>query len=210
MQRGNWLTSDDFAQLNQIEQDSPRGGRETMTEMASAMYPRACMMDSPLYPICQQDRDLEMSISRNPFSEEGTHLADPAMSVADFVERLFIPGYVMSKRTAGRAHFQGILKHILSPERAARAFRPTGKTRTRLAAVPGWPYLDDLPISEVRPANVEQLIQASVSRGYSSQTATHLRNVIRNILSYAAACGYFTGPNPATFVEAPSIAHKPV
>ena len=168
MQRGNWPTSDDFAQLSQSEQDSSRGGRETaeMTEIASAMYSRVCIMESPLYPICQQDRHLEMSISGNPFNEEGTHPADPAMSVADFVERLFIPGYVMSKRTAGRAHFQGILKHILSPERAARAFRSTGKTRTRLAAVPGWPYLDDLPLSEVRPSNVEQLIQASMSRGY--------------------------------------------
>jgi len=181
-----------------------------MSTIDSALHSPVWMVDSTLLSNRPPDSGLEMSIGGNPFNEEGTPCADPAMSVADFVERVFIPGYVISKRTAGRAHFQGILKHILSPERTARAFRPRGKTRARLVAVPGWPYLDDLPIAEVRPPNIEQLIQASMSRGYSSQTATHLRNVIRNILSYAAACGYFTGPNPATFVAAPSIAHKPV
>ena len=130
--------------------------------------------------------------------------------MADFVECVFIPGYVLSKKSAGRAHFRGILKHILSPERATRAFRPTAKTRAKLAAIPGWPYLDDVPIAEVGAASVERLIQASMGRGYSSQTATHLRNVLRTILSYAATCGYFTGPNPATLVTVPAIAHKRV
>ena len=148
-------------------------------------------------------------VSRDPVNEAGTHSANPAMSVADFVERVFVPEYVMAKKAAGRAHFQGILKHILSPERIGLTFRPSGKNRARMAAIPGWPYLDDVPIAEVRAANVEQLVQALMSRGYSSQLATHLRNVLRNVLSYATASGCFTGPNPATSVPVPSIARKP-
>jgi integrase len=78
-----------------------------------------------------------------------------------------------------------------------------------LGPIPGWPYLDDVPIAEVRSANVEQLIQASMNRGYSCQMTTHLRNVMRIMLSYAAAHGCFTGPNPATLVTVPSIPRKP-
>ncbi len=210
MQRGNWPINQDVAPLNQGDQSPSAGRLETMSAIDYALHSQVWMVDSPLHSGRPQVRHLEMSTREDHFNKDGTRCADPAMSVADFVERVFIPGYVLSKRAAGRAHFQGILKHILSPERTARAFRPDGKTRVRLAAVPGWPYLDDVPIAEVRPANVEQLIQASMSRGYSSQMTNHLRNVIRIMLSDAAARGYFTGPNAATFVRVPSIAHKAV
>ena len=210
MQRGNEPISQDVAPLNQNDQVSSIGGHDTMSTIDSALYPQVWMIESPLHPIRPQAPHLEMRLSLDPFNEDKANGAGPAMSVADFVERVFIPRYVMAKKTAGRAHFQGILKHILSPERIARAVRPSGKTRTRMAAIPGWPYVDEVSLSEMRPKHVQQLIQASMSRGYSSQTVTHLRNVIRIILSYAAACGYFSGPNPATLVKVPSIAHKPV
>lgn len=200
----------DVAPRNQSDKTSSISWRESMSEIDSVPYSHAWMIESPLSPASPQDRHLESSMMVHSIGEHGEHRADPRMNLGDFVERMFIPGYVMSKRTAGRAHFQGILKHILSPERTARAFRPGGQTRARLAAIPGWPYLDDTPISDIGPKHVQQLIQASISRGYSSQTATHLRNVIRNIISYAAACGYFTGTNPALLVTVPSISHKPV
>ena len=209
MQRENCTISRGFAPLDQIDVDTSRGG-DTMTEVASDRYSQAWMLESPLYPRRPPDRRPELPLSGDRFDEDGTVRADPAMMVADFVERVFIPNYVMSKRAAGQAHFRGILKHILSPERTALAFKLSGTNRTRMAAVPDWPYLDDLPISEVCPANIERLIQASMSRGYSSQMVTHLRNVVRIILSYAAARGYFTGPNPARSVAVPSIAHRPV
>ncbi len=210
MQRENWIASQDIAPLNKSDQDSSINRRETVAAIDPAVYSQVWVIESPLYPGCAQDQLEDMSLSRDPSAIDETHRGDPAMTVASFVERVFIPGYVMARRIAGRAHFQGILKHILSPERTAQSFRPGGKARARLAAIPGWPYLDDVPILEIRPKHVEQLIQASMSRGYSSQTATHLRNVIRMIFSYAAARGYVTGPNPATFVTAPSIRHKPV
>ena len=210
MQRENWAVSEDVAPLNQSDQDSSIDRRETMAAIDPALYSQGWMIESPLYPGCTEDQLLDVSVSRGHSNVDETHRADPTMTMAGFVERVFIPGYVMARRIAGRAHFQGILKHILSPERTAQAFRPGGKARARLAAIPGWPYLDDMPIVKIRPEHIEQLIQASMSHGYSSQTATHLRNVIRMIFSYAGARGYFTGPNPATFVTVPSIHHKPV
>lgn len=131
-------------------------------------------------------------------------------TVADFVERVFIPEYVLSKRAAGRAHFQAILKHILSPERATQAFKSGNRSKVRLSSIPGWPYLDDLFMSEVTQDDVEHLITTCLGHGYSSQMATHVRNVIRNMFSCATASGYYSGLNPAAFVSTPAIAHKVV
>jgi integrase len=163
------------------------------------MFHEISPIESPLYTGRSQD-GFAQTVSD----------ADPGMTVAEFVQRVFIPEYVMAKRTAGRAHFQFVLKRIVSPERIARAFRPDGKGRVKLAAVPRWPYLDELRIGEIRPEHVDRLIQASIKHGYSSQTANHVRSVVRNIVSYAVEREYITGPNPAAFVTAPSITHKPV
>lgn len=168
-------------------------------------------------PVWASELALDQSRQPNRWNtmETGNGDIDPlrpeaSINVAEFVERVFVPGYVMSKRTAGRAHFQAILKHILSPERAAQAFSSRGTSRLRLSARPAWPYLDNIRISDVQPEDVARLIDASISLGYSTQMVTHVRNVIRNIFTHAAACGYFTGPNPATVVTVPSIAHKEV
>ena len=210
MHRGNEPVSQEVLSLNRNDQDSSEGRREALPAIEYALHPQVRLMESPLHPRGPQDRLVEESSSRDLLCEEKTLCASPSMSVADFVEHVFIPRYVMSKKTAGRTHFQAILKHVLSPERVARTFRPDSKTRSRLAAIPGWPYLDEVPLSEMRPRHVQQLIHASISGGYSSQTVAHLRNVIRIILSFAAASGYFAGPNPAALVTVPLIAHKPV
>lgn len=134
--------------------------------------------------------------------------AGTSMTVVEFVERVFIPEYVLRKRAAGRAHFQAILKHIIRPEIIAHAFRPGRKPKVRLKTAPGWPYLDTMQLTEVRPENVARLVEASLSRGYSTQTAAHLRNVIRNIFSCATERGYYDGPNPTAALELPFVDHK--
>src|SRR5215472_1245043 len=59
--------------------------------------------------------------------EQANQSSHPPLTVADFVERSYIPDFVAIKRPAGRAHFQAILKHILPPERVAEAFAATGE-----------------------------------------------------------------------------------
>ena len=44
------------------------------------------------------------------------------MTVAAFVENLFVPGHVATKEVTGRAHCRAILKHVLTPEEVDRAF----------------------------------------------------------------------------------------
>jgi integrase len=55
---------------------------------------------------------------------------------------------------------------------------------------------------------IQRLIHAALTHGYSAQTATHMRNVIRAIFSFAIECGYYAGTNPASLVAAPKIDRK--
>jgi hypothetical protein len=62
------------------------------------------------------------------------------MSLAEFVECRFAPEYVAVKRSAGRAHFQAILRHILTPEAVDRAFGVKAKahpSKVRIKGIPG-------------------------------------------------------------------------
>ncbi len=129
--------------------------------------------------------------------------------IADFVERKFIPEFVASKRSAGRAHFQAILKHVLPPERVARAFAADPvKGKNSLSAIPGWPYIDSMALCEINPAAIQGVVAAALANGYSIQTATHIRNVIRAIFSHAIRTGSYVGPNPAAGVNLPPMCRK--
>ncbi len=130
------------------------------------------------------------------------------MTLAEFVENKFIPEHVASKRSAGRAHFQSMLKHVLTPELVDRAFGVEQRSRAKLTTVPGWPYLDPIPLREVRPDHIQQIIAATLEHGYSTQTAIHIRNVLRKVFSHACTQKCFDGINPATLVVLPHIIRK--
>jgi integrase len=131
------------------------------------------------------------------------------MTLAEFVENAFVPEHVAKKTSAGRAYFQGILKHVLTPERVDRAFRAEGKgSRIRHKAIPGWPYLDAMRLRDVRPDHIQQIVFAALSRGYSTQTATHIRNVVRVIFSHVEKTMRLPADNPADDVRLPGIVRR--
>jgi integrase len=132
-----------------------------------------------------------------------------SMTLAEFVERRFAPEYVSVKRSAGRAHFQATLKHILTPEAVDKAFHVnTGKTNVRMKAIPGWPYMDSLRLCDVSAERVQLLIAAANEHGYSAQTAIHIRSVVRAIFSHAQMSNCFRGENPASLAVPPGMARK--
>jgi integrase len=133
----------------------------------------------------------------------------PGISVLEFVERKFVPEYVTHRRSAGRAHFQSILKHILTPEGVDRAFQiGFESSRVRLRRFPNWPYIDSLPLQNVTREHVQQLVSTALSGGYSIQTVTHIRNVVRAIFAHAKNVSSFSGENPARSVSLPEMARK--
>jgi integrase len=131
------------------------------------------------------------------------------MTTVEFVEHKFIPEFVANKRTAGRDHFKAILKHVLPPEHVVRLFpSQPSKVKAKLESVPGWPYIDALPLSQVNSTVIQRLTSAALDRGYSIQTAVHLRNVVRSIFSHAIRTGCYLQPNPAASVALPRIERK--
>ncbi len=59
-------------------------------------------------------------------SESRTELPGAAVSLAEYIEEKFIPNHVSSKTSAGRMHYQAILKHILTPETSGKNIRSVG------------------------------------------------------------------------------------
>lgn len=131
------------------------------------------------------------------------------ITIAEFVELKFLPGHVALKRASGRTHYQAILKHVLTPETVERVFRGAKQNpRIKLKALPDWPYLDALRLCDVQPAHVQNLISAAMARGYSSQTVTHIRNVVSSIFSHAKREHFFAGANPASAVKLPRMTRR--
>lgn len=154
-------------------------------------------------------RDLVSSAASEGGSTAPMSKDDTYASLADFVEYKFIPEHVTNKRAASQSYFRAILKYILSPERVARAFGiDPGEAANKPEPLPDWPYLDNVCLCDLSPEIIQSVISVSLMRGYSPRTATHIRDVIRSILSHAALCGNFVGANPATLVTVPAVTRK--
>ncbi len=134
---------------------------------------------------------------------------DTTLSLAEFIEKKFIPHHVELKSLAGRTHYQAILKHILRPETVERLFIPyAGTAKARLKAAPDWPYLDDIRLCDLNADHVRQLTASASAHGYSHQTVKHIRNVMSAIVSHARREHMFSGDNPISGVELPPMPHK--
>ena len=124
------------------------------------------------------------------------------MTIAEFVERKFLPERVAQMRYAGRTHYQAMLKHVLTPEEVNRVFQSgDGRSKGKLHAIPDWPYLDQVLLCEAGPENIERLTIAASKSGYSSQTVAHIRNVVGAVFSHAIREQCFVGENPVSQVR---------
>ncbi len=126
------------------------------------------------------------------------------ITVAIFVQKKFIPNHVESKTPAGRTHYHAILKHLITPERVDHFFASYSEfANARLKAVPRWPYLDDVRLSDLTPNHVRQIILSAALRGYSPQTVKHIRSVLGAIVEHAKKERMFDGENPISKVALP-------
>jgi len=132
-----------------------------------------------------------------------------SMSLAEFVRRRFIPEFVEKKRSAGRAYFREILKYIVRSDKAPSEFVAIfERTDVKRKAIETWPYMDSLRLRDINEHAVQHITSIALASGYSIQTATHIRNVIRAIYSHAMTACSYTGTNPAALVTLPAVAHK--
>ena len=160
---------------------------------------------------------LEPNIARHitrRVPEPRRELSDAAPCLADYVEQKFIPDHVSLKTEAGRAHYQAMLKHVLTPEAVDRMFAPySGASRSRLRTLktlPDWPYLDQVRLCDLNTDHVRHLTLSASARGYSPQTIKHIKNVLGKVISHARKEGFFSGENPAAEIKLPAIVHREV
>lgn len=132
-----------------------------------------------------------------------------SMTLAEFVEKKFVPEYVASKGNSGRMHYQSMLKHVLKPEEVDRLFgAEPRRPKVRLRSLADWPYLGHVPLREMRPEYIQSLTAAALARGYSRQTVVHIRNVVSTIFSYAQLQMYLDGDNPASPIKLPKVSRQ--
>jgi integrase len=141
-------------------------------------------------------RNLLSSMQQNELTQRSS------MTIAEFVEHKFVPEHVALKRLSGRVHYQAMLKHVLVPEEVERVFciRPE-ESRGRLKTAADWPYMGSVRLCDARPEHIERLTAAALNRGYSPQTAKHIRNVVSAIFSHAKQEQCFQGDNPVRQVR---------
>lgn len=137
------------------------------------------------------------------------HNSVASVSIADFVQQKFIPEFVENKRSAGRAYFRDLLKYLVLTENGGHAsVDGSGRKISKRDAIADWPYIGSLRLCEISEETVQHITSTALASGYSLQTVTHIRNVIRTIYSHAIkACGY-TGTNPAALVPLPAVVHR--
>lgn len=131
------------------------------------------------------------------------------MTIAEFVQTVFVPEYVENKTPSGRTHFRSILKHIITPERVAEAFSPGLKrSKAKSEAIEGWPYMDSFRLSDVDSAHVQRLMAHARDHGYSPQTVAHIRNVVRAIFELAIEKEFISIANPAKRIPVPQFSYS--
>lgn len=130
------------------------------------------------------------------------------MTVEEFVERRFIPEHVALKKTAGRVHYGSMLPHVLNgiPEKRM-SFKGT-KRGESLPEVRRRFGIGQMRLRDVSLEDVQRLVSEAIQRGYSVQTAKHIRTCVSAIFTHAEKKNWFSGRNPAHFVELPEMTRK--
>jgi integrase len=130
------------------------------------------------------------------------------MTIREFVERKFLPEHVANLKIAGRTHYAQQLPFVLDgvpDEKGARG----GKTIYKPGEEPP-PVLRKFGIGEMRLRDVQRedlqrLVGTMRLRGYSTQSARHVRTVASAIFTHAQKEGWFSERNPVQFVELPEM-----
>ena len=130
------------------------------------------------------------------------------MTVREFVERKFLPDHVDYKKHGGQAHYRSQLPFVLDGVPDKKIARG-GKTRFKPGEEPPLVRralgIGDMRLRDVQREHLQRLVGTMLSRGYSVQSAKHVKTVASAIYTHAQEEGWFNGPNPAKYVKLPEM-----
>lgn len=130
------------------------------------------------------------------------------MTVAEFVERRFIPEHVAMLKKAGRVHYGAMLAHALEGIPEKRRSTKGKKVGEELPEIRRRFGLGKERLRDVTYEQVQKLVSEAIQRGYSVQTAKHIKTCVSAIFTHAEKKGWFSGRNPAHFVELPEMTRR--
>jgi integrase len=132
------------------------------------------------------------------------------MTVAEFVERCFTPEHVqVILKPAGQKHYESMLPWALGGVPVKRRSFKGHKKGQELPEIPRVCGLGKMRLRDVEYSDVQKLVSEAIRRGYSVQTADHVRNCVSAIFTHAEKKGWYTGRNPAHFVKLPEMTRRP-
>jgi len=145
--------------------------------------------------------------------KENMRTPQSVLTVVEFVERRFIPEHVMMLKPAGRVHYQSALQHVLAgiPEKR-RSFKGQKMQARRWPEDEGTRHfgLAKHRMRDVTHEDAQRLVSEALRRGYSVQTARHIKTCVSAIFTFAEKIRWFSGRNPAKFVRLPEMTRRPV
>jgi integrase len=130
------------------------------------------------------------------------------MTVREFVERKFLPDHVTYKKHGGQEHYRSQLPFVLDGVPDKKIARG-GETRFKAGEEP--PFIrrtlgiGDIRLRDVQREDLQRLVGTMLLRGYSTQSAKHVKTVASAIYTHAQQEGWFNGSNPAKFVKLPEM-----
>lgn len=179
------------------------------TSQEAEQYRDRFIASTVLHTSGDQGIALAQPLTMESFDHPLRHRSVSSISVAEFVIQTFIPDCVAHRRSSARSHFRTVLNHVLHPELVSELLTTVrGGTKKRLSTIPDWPYIDTLKLREVDAGVIQSLAHAALQRGYSTQMARQIRNVMSLMIAHAIRTGYYTGPNPANLIALPAKPKK--
>jgi integrase len=140
--------------------------------------------------------------------DQNNRTPQSVMTVREFVERKFLPEHVAYKKNAGRAHYESQLPFVLDgvPDRKLpRGGKTIFKPGEKPPPIPRRFGIGEVRLRDVQRHDIQKIVGLMLQRGYSVQAAKHVKTVVSAIYTHAEREGWFSGPNPAKFVNLPEM-----
>ena len=126
------------------------------------------------------------------------------LTVREFVDRKFLPEHVAYLKRGGQTHYQAQLPFVLGGVPVKKLGRG-GKTRFKpeedRPPIHRTHGLGAMRLRDVQRQHIQQLVGTMLNRGYSVQSAKHIKTVVSAIFTFAQQEGSYDGTNPAKFVK---------
>lgn len=130
-------------------------------------------------------------------------------TVREFIERKFGPEHMAMLKSAGKQHYDSMLPFVLDGVPEKEITQRKGFKRNEAVPVKRDHGIGAARLRDVQHEDIQRVVSEALARGYSVQTARHIKNCVSAIYKHAEKVDWFSGRNPAKHVKLPEITRRP-